>query len=110
MGYPEVPLWELRVYEENIGAFRARLDGSFREGTAAVGAPPKPDGYSALHTRAQSLFRDLAMARADGSLRSLVVRVSRIDVLAIDDWSMAPPSETGLNLLSSSRGLAKETP
>ena len=27
------------------------------------------DGYSALYTRAQSLFRDLAMARADGSLR-----------------------------------------
>ena len=26
------------------------------------------DGYSALYTRAQSLFRDLAMARADGSL------------------------------------------
>ena len=29
------------------------------------------DGYSSLYTRAQSLFRDLAMARADGSLRSL---------------------------------------
>jgi hypothetical protein len=26
------------------------------------------DGYAALYTRAQSLFRDLAMARADGSL------------------------------------------
>ena len=30
------------------------------------------DGYSALYPRAQSLFRDLAMARADGSLRSLL--------------------------------------
>ena len=39
-----------------------------------------------LHTRAQSLFRDLAMARADGSLRSLLVRLARIDVLVIDDW------------------------
>ena len=28
------------------------------------------DGYSALYTRAQALFRDLAMARADGSLRN----------------------------------------
>jgi DNA replication protein DnaC len=27
------------------------------------------DGYSALYSRAQTLFRDLAMARADGSLR-----------------------------------------
>jgi DNA replication protein DnaC len=51
------------------------------------------DGYSALYTRARSLFRDLAMARVDGSLRSLLVRVSRIDVLVIDDWAMAPLSE-----------------
>ena len=36
-------------------------------------------------TRAPSLFRDLAMARADGSLRSLLARLSRIDVLVIDD-------------------------
>jgi DNA replication protein DnaC len=35
------------------------------------------DGYSALYTRAQALFRDLAMARADGSLRSLLIRLSR---------------------------------
>jgi DNA replication protein DnaC len=48
------------------------------------------DGYSVLYTRAQSLFRDLAMARADGSLRSLLARFSRIDVLVIDDWVMAP--------------------
>jgi DNA replication protein DnaC len=46
------------------------------------------DGYSALYTRAQSLFRDLAMARADGSLRSLLARLSRIDVLVIDDWAI----------------------
>jgi DNA replication protein DnaC len=51
------------------------------------------DGYSALYTRAQSLFRDLAMARADGSLRGLLTRLSRIDVLVIDDWAMAPLSE-----------------
>src|SRR6202166_2833216 len=48
------------------------------------------DGYSALYTRAQALFRDLAMARADGSLRNLLARLSRIDVLVIDDWAMAP--------------------
>ena len=51
------------------------------------------DAYSALYTRAQSLFRDLAMARADGSLRSVLARLSRIDVLVIDDWAMAPLSE-----------------
>ena len=51
------------------------------------------DGYSALYTRAPALFRDLALARADGSFRNLLARLSRIDVLAIDDWAMAPLSE-----------------
>src|ERR1700722_51227 len=51
------------------------------------------DGYSALYTRSQSLFRDLAMARADGSLRNLLARLSRIDVLVIDDWAMNQLSE-----------------
>jgi hypothetical protein len=44
--------------------------------------------------RAAALFRDLAIARADGSLRSLLVRFSRIDVLVIDDWAMAPLAES----------------
>jgi len=48
------------------------------------------DGYSALYRRAAALFRDLALARADGSLRQLLIRLSRIDVLVIDDWAMAP--------------------
>jgi DNA replication protein DnaC len=33
------------------------------------------------------------MAQADGSLRSLLARLSRIDVLVIDDWAMPPLSE-----------------
>src|SRR5437764_12875012 len=51
------------------------------------------DGYSAFYTRAAALFRDLALARADGSFRNLLARLSRIDVLVIDDWAMAPLSE-----------------
>jgi DNA replication protein DnaC len=51
------------------------------------------DGYSALYTRAAALFRDLALARADGSLRNLLAKLSRIDVLVIDDWAMAPLAE-----------------
>src|SRR6476659_792927 len=51
------------------------------------------DGYSALYTRAAALFRDLAMARADGSLRLLLAKLSRIDLLVIDDCVMAPLSE-----------------
>src|ERR1019366_3463244 len=52
------------------------------------------DGYSALYTGTAALFRDLAIARADGSLRLLLAKLSRIDVLVIDDWAMAPLTET----------------
>jgi DNA replication protein DnaC len=51
------------------------------------------DGYSALYLRAAGLSRDLALARADGSLRHLLARLGRIDVVVIDDWAMAPLSE-----------------
>ena len=51
------------------------------------------DGHSALYMRAAALLRDLALARADGSLRHLLARLSRIDVLVIDDWAMAPLTE-----------------
>ncbi len=35
----------------------------------------------------------MALARADGSFGNLLARLSRIDVLVIDDWAMAPLSE-----------------
>jgi DNA replication protein DnaC len=51
------------------------------------------DGYSALYLRAAALLRELALARADGSLRHFLARLARIDVLVIDDWAMAPLQE-----------------
>jgi DNA replication protein DnaC len=51
------------------------------------------DGYTAFYTRAAALFRDLALARADGSLRTLLARLARLDVLVIDDWAMAQLAE-----------------
>jgi hypothetical protein len=36
------------------------------------------DGHSALYLRAAALLRELALARADGSLRHLLARLSRI--------------------------------
>jgi DNA replication protein DnaC len=51
------------------------------------------DGCSVFYSRAASLFRDLAIARADGSLRNLLARLSRVDVLIVDDWAMARLSE-----------------
>lgn len=52
------------------------------------------DGHLVLYTRATALFRDLALARADGSLRNWLARLSRVDVLVVDDWAMAPLQET----------------
>jgi DNA replication protein DnaC len=52
------------------------------------------DGYSVFYTRTQSLFRDLNLARADGSLRHLLAKLGRIDVMVIDDWAMAPLTES----------------
>lgn len=51
------------------------------------------DGYSVYSTRAATLFRDLNLARADGSLRHFLRRLARTDVLVVDDWAMAPFSE-----------------
>ena len=51
------------------------------------------DGYAVYYTRTAALFRDLNLARADGSLRQLLKRLNRIDVLVVDDWAMAPMSE-----------------
>jgi DNA replication protein DnaC len=48
------------------------------------------DGFTAFYTRATQLFRDLSLARADGSLRGLLARLARLDVLVVDDWAMAP--------------------
>jgi DNA replication protein DnaC len=52
------------------------------------------DGYAVYYTRTAVLFRDLNLARADGSLRQLLRRLNRIDVLVIDDWAMAPMVES----------------
>ena len=58
----------------------------------AESLPRRP--LSSLHAGALRLFRDLALARADGSFRTLLARLSRIDVLVIDDWAMAPLYES----------------
>jgi DNA replication protein DnaC len=52
------------------------------------------DGYMVFYSRAAALLRDLAMARADGSLRNLLAKLGRVDVLVVDDWAMTPLNET----------------
>lgn len=48
------------------------------------------DGFSVLHKRTSELFRELAVAHADGSIGRLLIRLSRTDVLLLDDFAMAP--------------------
>jgi DNA replication protein DnaC len=60
---------------------------------AALAQKACRDGYSALYLRAAGLSRELALSRADGSLRYFLARLARVDVLIIDDWAMAPLSE-----------------
>jgi DNA replication protein DnaC len=52
------------------------------------------DGHTALFLKAAEMFRDLAMARADGSHSKLLYAMGRVDVLIVDDWAMAPLTET----------------
>ena len=52
------------------------------------------DGYTAYYARSAQLFRELALAHADGSFGRLLRRLSQTDVLIVDDWAMAPLTDT----------------
>ena len=51
------------------------------------------DGYSSLYTRA-ALFCDLAIARV-GASAPLPAKLSRIDLLVIDEWAMGALKRMG---------------
>ena len=48
------------------------------------------EGFTTLYFRAEKFFRTLAVAYADGSFDKVLSKLSRLDVLAIDDWGIAP--------------------
>ena len=43
-----------------------------------------------LHKRTTELFRELAVAHVDGSIGRVLMKLSRVDVLVLDDFAMAP--------------------
>jgi DNA replication protein DnaC len=47
-------------------------------------------GFTTLHFGAEKFFRTMALAYADGSFDKVLSKLSRIDVLAIDDWGIVP--------------------
>lgn len=47
-------------------------------------------GFKAAYVRMPRLLHDLAVGRGDGSYARILDRLSRLDLLAIDDWLLAP--------------------
>lgn len=59
----------------------------------AFGQKACRDGFTAYFATATQLFRELEMARADGSYGKKLRMLSQVDVLIVDDWAMAPMAE-----------------
>ena len=47
-------------------------------------------GFTAYYVRAPRLLDELAVSRVDGSYPRLLARLAKFDLLAIDDWLLAP--------------------
>jgi DNA replication protein DnaC len=50
-------------------------------------------GYNAHYARTPRLLHELAVGRGDGSYTRLLTRLAKLDLLAIDDWLLAPLKE-----------------
>ena len=51
-------------------------------------------GYRVLYRRVPRLFEELTLAHADGSFTRLLARFARAAVLVLDDWGLAPLSDS----------------
>lgn len=51
-------------------------------------------GFNAQYTRAPRLLHELAVGRGDGSYTRLLTRLAKLDLLAVDDWLLAPLKES----------------
>jgi DNA replication protein DnaC len=60
----------------------------------AFGQKACRDGFTAYFATAAQLFRELEMARADGSYGKRLRDMAQVDALIVDDWAMAPLADT----------------
>ena len=70
------------------------------------------NGKTALYTRSQRLMQDLAIARVAGTYRSELLKLAKVDLLAIDDFGLiCLPDENSRDLLEviDDRAPAKST-
>ena len=51
-------------------------------------------GFTARYLRMPRLLHELAVGRGDGSYTRLLTRLAKLDLLAIDDWMLAPLRDT----------------
>ena len=51
------------------------------------------EGYRAVYFYGPKLFRELTLARADGSLTKLLKKVAKAQLLVVDDWGLAKLDE-----------------
>jgi DNA replication protein DnaC len=54
-------------------------------------------GFRALYRRAPRLFDELKIARADGTYRTVLARLARVDVLVLDDFGVAAMNDQERN-------------
>ena len=56
----------------------------------ALGHKACREGYKVMYLRIPRLFRDLAIARGDGSYERLMKSYASTDLIILDDWGLAP--------------------
>ena len=59
-------------------------------------------GFTATYVRAPRLLHDLAVSRGDGSYGRLLAKLAKLDLLAIDDWLLAPLTDADAGISSRS--------
>jgi DNA replication protein DnaC len=59
----------------------------------AFGQKACRDGLTAYFASAAHLFRELELAKADGSYGKRLRGLGQVDVLIVDDWAMSPMTE-----------------
>ncbi len=87
------PATEVRVHHNILFIRQNRAGGSPWLASPHWRTRPAAMASVALHKRIAELFRELAVARADGSFGQYLLKLSRIDVLVLDDFAMAPLKE-----------------
>ena len=92
------PLWRqlatCRFLDDQRGVLLIGATGTGKSFLAcALGQQAIRKGYRVRYYRTSRLLDEMALARADGSYSKLLGRLTRFDLLILDDFLMNPPTE-----------------